>query len=198
MSMDFNNAERQQVIGEPIPNNTVAPCVVNVRGTKTSQTGAQGLDLEFVVSQGPYKGRKAWKWAGFSGNGSEGHEKMITITKAFIRAMLESAYGVDPTDDSPEAMAARRVANFPDDLNGLEFVARFRLEKGEEYTDQRTGELKRGKDKNEVIAVTPDEADYQGFTPTKRSHASLPRKNGAAASSTPNAVQGGSRPAWAS
>lgn len=190
--MDFNDAERQSSGGgEPVPEGTVAPVIVNLRGIKNSKTGAQGLDLEFTITAGPFKGRKAWKWAGFSGNGSDGHNKMVSITRAFVRGMLESAYGVDPADDSAGAMDARRIADW-EDLGGIEFVARFRLEKGEDYTDQRTGEVKPGKDKNDLVAVTPDDPDYAGFKPAKKGKApTRPAGNGAAAPA------GGSRPAWA-
>jgi hypothetical protein len=193
--MDFNDAERQSSGGgEPMPAGTVAPVVISLRGIKTSKSDnrVQGLDLEFTVSAGPFKGRKAWKWAGFSGNGSDGHNKMVAITRAFIRGALESAYGVDPSDDSQAAMDARRLGDW-DDLQGLEFVARFDVEKGEDYTDQRTGEHRKGKDKNTLVAVTPDDPDYQGFTPAKRKPAlasaggvSAPKGNSGGAYQRPN------------
>ena len=194
--MDFNDAERQSSGGgEPLPEGTVAPVIINLRGIKTGKTNSrvQGLDLEFTVTAGPFKGRKAWKWAGFAGDGSEGHNKMVSITRSFIRGALESAYGVDPADDSAGAMDARRLGDW-DDLNGLEFVARFSIEKGDDYTDQRTGEVKKGQDKNTLRAVTPDDPDYAGFKPAKKKASGSGVKaptNGAAAS-------GGNRPAWAS
>jgi hypothetical protein len=194
MSMDFNDAERQSSgASEPIPDGAVAPVIVNLRGIQTSKTNSktQGLDLEITVTAGPYKGRKAWKWAGFTGDGSDGHNKMVAITRSLVRGMLESAYGVDPADDSAGAMDARRLGDW-DELNGLEFVARFSIEKGKEYTDQRTGEVKDGKDKNTFRAVTPDDPDYQGFKPAKKGRApSAPKSNGTAQ------AQGGQRPAWA-
>lgn len=196
MSMDFNDADRQSSGGgEPMPEGTVAPVIVNLRGIKTGKTDSrvQGLDLEFTVTAGPFKGRKAWKWAGFAGNGSDGHNKMVSITRSLVRGMLESAYGVDPADDTAGAMDARRLGDW-DDLNGLEFVARFSIEKGDEYTDQRTGEVKKGQDKNSLRAVTPDDPDYAGFVPAKRGKAPAAK----AASNGTAAAQGGSRPAWAS
>ena len=193
MSIDFNNAERQSApAGEPIPENTVAPVIMALREIKTGKSGAQGLDVEFTVTAGPYKGRKAWDWIGIAGNGSEGHKTMVRISHAALRAMLESAYGVDPADDKPAAMEARRIDEW-EDLDGLEFVARFGIEKATEYTDQRTGETKKGKDKNTVRAVTPDDEDYSGFTPAKKAKAAPAKATG-----TAQPVQaGGSRPAWA-
>jgi hypothetical protein len=193
MSMDFNDAERQSSgSGEPIPEGTVAPVIFNLREIKTGKTGAQGLDVEYTITAGPFKGRKAWGWHGIAGNGSEGHNTMVRITRAYIRGMLESAYGVDPADDSAAAIDARRLGDW-DDLQQLEFVARFSVEKGTDYVDQRTGETKTGKAKNTLRAVTPDDPDYAGFKPAKKGKAPAAKVNG-----TSQPVQaGGSRPAWA-
>ena len=193
--MDFNDAERQSSGGgEPIPEGTVAPVIVNLREIKTGKTGATGLDVEYTITAGPFKGRKAWGWHGVAGNGSEGHNKMVSITRSYIRGMLESAYGVDPSDDSQAAMEARRLGDW-DDLQQLEFVARFGIEKASDYTDQRTGEVKAGKPKNTLRAVTPDDPDYNGFKPAKKAKGATPpagRANGVNAPAT-----GGNRPAWA-
>ena len=193
MSMDFNDAEPQGATGI-IPDGTVAPVIINMRGIKTgkSDSRVKGLDLEFTVIEGAHKGRKAWKWAGFAGNGSEGHNTMVSITRSSIRAMLESAYGIDPADDSPEAMNARRLADW-EDLSGLAFVARFGVEKGSDYVNERTGEPQKGKDKNTIVAVTPDDPAWQGFKPAK------PKPAGKAAQSngTKQPATGGvSRPNW--
>jgi hypothetical protein len=193
MSIDFNNAERQSSgSGEPIPEGTVAPVIFNLREIKTGKSGAQGLDVEYTVTAGPFKGRKAWGWIGIAGNDSKGHETMVRISHSNLRAMLESAFGIDPADDKPAAMDARRISDW-EDFNGLEFVARFSIEKGTDYTDQRTGETRQGKDKNTLRAVTPDDPDYAGFTPAKKGKAA-PAK----AAGTAQPVQaGGNRPAWA-
>jgi len=192
MSIDFNLAERQSApAGEPIPENTVAPVIMALREIKTGKSGAQGLDVEYTVTAGPYKGRKAWGWVGIAGNGSEGHNTMVRISHAALRAMLESAYGIDPADDKAAAMEARRINEW-EDLDGLEFVARFGIEKATDYVDQRTGETKTGKAKNTLRAVTPDDQDYAGFTPAKKGKA-VSKANGTPAVSAP----AGNRPAWA-
>ena len=193
MSMDFNDAERQSSGGgEPVPEGTVAPVIVNLREIKTGKTGAQGLDVEYTITAGPFKGRKAWGWHGVAGNGSEGHNKMVSITRSYIRGMLESAYGIDPADDSAAAMEGRRLGDW-DDLQQLEFVARFGVEKVSDYVDQRTGETKQGKPKNTLRAVTPDDPDYAGFKPAKKAKGTGVKANGTTAVSAP----AGNRPAWA-
>ncbi len=192
MSIDFNNAERQSAPqGEPIPENTVAPVIMALRELKTGKSGAQGLDVEYTVTAGPFKNRKAWGWIGIAGNGSEGHNTMVRISHAALRAMLESAYGIDPSDDKAAAMEARRINEW-EDLDGLEFVARFSVEAAKDYVDQRTGETKQGKAKNTLRAVTPDDQDYAGFTPAKKGKA-VSKANGTPAVSAP----AGNRPAWA-
>jgi len=186
-SFDFNTAE---VSGSgssgPIPDGTVAPVVLNVRGLKTSSrdTRIQGLDLEYTVTDGPFKGRKAWKWAGIAGTGSDGHNKMIAITRSHIRGVLESAYGISATDDSVEAMAARKISDW-DDLSGLAFVARFGIEEGSDYVDGRSGDTVKGKDKNTIAAVAVDDPEYAGFKPAK-----------VKAAAKPAAAKPSSRPSW--
>jgi len=192
MSIDFNNAERQSApSGEPIPEGTVAPVILALREIKTGKSGAQGLDVEYTVTAGPFKNRKAWGWIGIAGNGSEGHNTMVRISHAALRAMLESAYGIDPADDKAAAMEARRINEW-EDLDGLEFVARFSVEAAKDYVDQRTGETKTGKAKNTLRAVTPDDEDYKGFVPAKKGAAPA-KANGTTAVSAP----AGNRPAWA-
>ena len=48
--------------------------------------------------------------------------------RTFVRAALNSARNIHPGDNSPQAQAARRISGFGD-LEGLEFVARFDIEK---------------------------------------------------------------------
>jgi hypothetical protein len=188
-AFDFNTAEVATGggSGSPIPDGTVAPAVIAVRGIKTSGKDArvQGLDLEVTITAGPHKGRKAWKWAGIAGNGSDGHNKMVSITRSLIRSILESAYGISSTDDSAEAMAARKISDW-EDLSGLAFVARFGIEAGSDYVDGRSGDTVKGKDKNTISAVAVDDPEYAGFKPAKIK----------TAAAKPAAAKSSSRPAW--
>jgi len=60
------------------------------------------------------------------------------ISKATLRAIVESANGVDPKDTSEDAKAKRVLQSF-DDLNGLEFTAKIKIEKGTDgYADKNT------------------------------------------------------------
>ncbi|HOY60601.1 MAG TPA: hypothetical protein PK640_20975, partial [Verrucomicrobiota bacterium] len=69
--------------------------------------------------------------------------------RSFIRAVLNSARGVSPQDNSPQAAAARRIRDFSN-LDGIEFVAKVDVEKDA-----------KGENKNVIKqAIEPDHRDY--------------------------------------
>jgi hypothetical protein len=179
MAIDLNNAERQREVGDQVPDNTIAPVIMNMRGLKpTKDKSGQMLDCEFTITAGPYAKRKFWANMMVSGS-TDGQKTAVNITLSRLRGMLESAYGVLPTDESDTAKAARRLSDW-EDLNGLEFVAKIGVEKG-------TGDYK---DKNSLKgAVTPEDEEYNGFTPKKPKTASASKPAGGASTG---------RPQWAS
>lgn len=182
MAISFNDAQPQQSGDfDLIPADTIAPVRLNLRGEKATKAGdARMLDCEFIVTAGPYAKRKVWTNMMITSNGSEGHNKAVSITMSAVRAMLESAYGVGEDDKSPDAMQARTINDWTD-LNGLEFLAKFGIEKSKDpqYPD-----------KNTVKAVGTKHADYAAFKPAKPKSTSKPV--GAAAP-----VSNGARPSWA-
>jgi hypothetical protein len=180
--LDFNTAEKQTGGSvELMPDNTIAPVRLNMRGEKATNAGdARMIDCEFVITAGEFARRRFWGLMMVTSNGSAGHNKAVEITMSKVRGMLESAYGVSPSDESETALAARQLEDWQD-LDGLEFVAKIGIEKGTQgYSDKNV--LK--------SAVTPDSSDYQGFTPAKL---------GKPAPSAPAqaAQTNGARPAWA-
>ena len=180
MPISFNEAAPQKTSGEfdLIPDGTIAPVRLTVRGEKSTKANdARMLDCEFVVTAGSFAKRKVWLNMMISSNGSDGHDKAVQITMSKVRAMLESAYGVAEDDKSPDAMAARIINDWPD-LDGLEFVAKFGVEKSKDT---------KYPDKNTLSAVSPKSADYNGFKPAKP-------KGAKPAGAAPAA---GGRPAWA-
>lgn len=188
MSISFNEVPTSQSSSdkefELIPDKTVAPVRMSMRGIKKTKAGdAQMLDLEFVVTEGPHAKRRMWSNAMITSNGSPGHDTAVSITMRNVRGYLESAYGIKPADESEEAIMARTIEDWPD-LDGLEFVAMIGIEK------DKTGNYP---DKNVVrYAVTPDSKDYAGFRPAK------PRSAKPAAPAAPSSNASGSRPSWAS
>jgi hypothetical protein len=79
-----------------------------------------------------------------------GSLKAVNITRTTLRAILESCRGIRSDDKSPASMDARRVSGVGD-FDGMEFVAKIGVEKGENGY----------KDKNRLMeAITPDKPGY--------------------------------------
>jgi hypothetical protein len=94
------------------------------------------LDCEFTVISGPHKSRKLWQNLVVSGGklGEDGVSKAWNISKATIRAMIDSALGLDPSDMSDAAKAKRALRGFSD-LDGIEFFAKIGIEPGDQSPD---------------------------------------------------------------
>jgi hypothetical protein len=128
--LDLNNADPQREF-DIIPAGTVAELAVKVRPgnagddgrLRTSKDGhSEGLDLELTVTTGEHAKRKLWTLFTLDGK-TDGHVEAARISASKIRAMLESARGVMPDDESDTAKAARKLNHFGE-LNGLRFLAR--------------------------------------------------------------------------
>src|SRR5581483_11851819 len=83
------------------------------------------LDCEFTILEGQFARRKFWRR--FVVSGGKVDEQGVSIgwkiTKSALRAILDSAHGLDPKDESPTAQGRRRIQGFYD-LNNLTFVAK--------------------------------------------------------------------------
>lgn len=201
---DFNSAEPQRGGGDLIPDNTVCTVVATLRPgghgpggwLKNSKDGSSLMaDFEFTVEGGEHDRRKFW--GNFVTEGqTEGQQKAAAITRSRLRAMLESAYGVQPGDDSPEAMAKRQVAGWQA-FDGLKFCAKVGIEKGG-LKDKTAGpDSERYTDKNTLkAAITPDEPDY--IAVAQAAGAAVKSAAKAAGGGTAAAAAGGAKPAWAS
>ncbi|MFQ5510111.1 MAG: hypothetical protein ACE5FN_12385 [Leptospirillia bacterium] len=187
---DFNNADDQQSF-DLIPKGTIARVRMTIRpgghdnptegwtggyATRNDKTGSVYLNAEFVVTEGPYARRKVWSLIGLH---SEKGAEWMNMGRAFIKGILNSAHGVHPSDETPQAQNARRIAGFAD-LDGIEFVAKIDWEKD-------AG----GDDKNVIKqAIAPDHKEYAAVMGQVTAPAAA-----AAASSAPAATAG--RPSWA-
>ncbi|MEL6758713.1 MAG: hypothetical protein AAFP81_19965, partial [Pseudomonadota bacterium] len=144
----------------------------SVRGEKeTKMRDARMLDCEFTILEGEFAKRKFWGLMMITSNGSDGHDKAVNITKSRVRGILESAYGISPSDESEAALTARTLEEWMD-LDNIEFLAKIGIEKSKDpqYPDKNV--LK--------SAVTCDSEDYEGFTPVKPVSGMPPKTNGAA------------------
>ncbi len=193
---DFNSAAEQSSY-DLIPKGTMVRVRMTIKpggyddpsqgwtggyATRSANTGSVYLNCEFVVLDGPFARRKMWSLIGlYSTKGAE----WTNMGRTFIKAILNSARGINPTDNSPAAQNARRISGFAD-LEGIEFLGKVDWEK-----DQN------GQDKCVIkSAVTPEHKEYaahmNGVAPAATS-ASAPNAYAQATGRAP--VPG--RPSWA-
>ena len=207
MSYDFNDAEPQRGFsGDLIPDGTVALVAMTVRPggqdeggwlKASNDGGCLMLDAEFTIDGGDYDRRKLWANYVIKGS-TEGHDKAAGISRSFLRAALESSRGIMPSDASPGALEARKIASYGD-FDGITFCARIGIEKGN-LKDRTAGpDSERWPDKNRLFAVTPDEDDYiavgaSTFKPVGAVAAAAVAKAGAKSGVAAPA----GKPAWAS
>lgn len=192
MTIDFNNAEPQRE-GGLIPENTIAVLHMTVRPgsageggwLKRSKDGSSlAIDAEFTIVEGPFAKRKFWKLYTVEG-ASEGHQKAAEISASQIRAIVESARGIRPDDESDAAKQGRRLNNWGD-LDGIRFIGKIGIEKSKDPAY---------KDKNTLwAAITPDKKDWQKVEQV--ASPSLAPVGQAAAAVVQNAKPAG-KPSWA-
>ena len=155
--MNFNDAKPQNSF-DLIPANTIAKARLVIRpgndATDPFITRSKGgdtayLNCEWIILEGKYAKRKV-----FDKIGLEGSDKWVNMGKARIRAILESAKGINPKDVSEIAVAARQINSF-DELNNLDVIIKIGVE------HDKSGQYQ---DKNRVIAIiTPDNFAYSEF-----------------------------------
>jgi len=196
-NMDFNDATGKQRSTDLIPANTVATVAMHVRGgnagpggwLKRSKDGrSEALDCEFTVIDGDFARRKFWGLLTLAGT-TDGHGQMGETNRALLCAILESARGIMPKDMSEAAKQARQVESYGD-FDGLCFIAKIGIKKGEPKPDG-TGNYA---DKNVLLeAITPDHKQWYSveqqppFTKSNSSASTGPTSGGG------QVVQ---RPAW--
>jgi len=141
---DMNDAEPQRS-GELIPDGTFAKVTMALRpggidgqseidrgllkASNTVGSDVLNLDCEFTIVEGAHAKRKFWQT--LTASGGKVDEKGVSlgwkITKSTIRAMIDSALGLNPEDMS-EAAKQKRVLRGLADLNGITFVAKIKVE----------------------------------------------------------------------
>ena len=198
---DFNDAEEQREFAL-IPPKTLAKAILSIRpggyddpsqgwtggyATRSDKTEAVYLNAKFTILEGPFAKRVVFGLIGlYSPKGPD----WTNMGRSFLRAILNSARGIHPADQSPQAQSARRIRGFAD-LDGIELVVRIDVEK-----DQK------GEDKNVVkAAIQPDSKEYAALMGSV-SRAPVPTAGfGSGAPVAQAAPAGGpalsTRPAWA-
>src|SRR6516165_4736211 len=186
MAYDFNTASEQRSF-DVIPDRTIAVVQLNIRHgdigednlfSRSKNGQAEGLNCELIVVGGPYDKKKFWDWMTVSGT-TDGHAEAADITHRKLRAIIESARGIKPTDVS-EAAKKARVVEYAD-FNGIRFLAQIGVEpaKGDFRAKNFLAQI-----------ITPDRKEWQPVEQvTKPVQAPVP-----AAEALSNVIV---KPAWA-
>lgn len=214
MPLNMNDAPEQRKYGEVMPDGVFVKVQMNIKAGGATLNGqdpgdaglfknstisdAVMLEVEFTVLEPKeYEHRKVfenWTVAGGSLD-DKGNSKGWNMTKARLRAVLESATGTSPKDTSAQAMANRTVPNFKS-FDNCPFYAKLTVEAG---GDRPQG----GKypDKNVIdYVVTPDEPEYaalkagQPVEPKPRYSKGAQASSGSASGKTTAGAS--SAPAW--
>ena len=144
MPYDYTNAPPPRQT-ELIPTGTIATVQMRIRPGTTGEDGllkrsakddCEMLEIEFVVAGGPHERRRFWQNFILEGTTS-GHAQAAEISRGTLRAIIESARGIKPSDVSPEARAARTVSLR--DFDQIIFIAKIGIERGKPKNDG-TGE----------------------------------------------------------
>src|SRR5262245_36709005 len=159
MPYDYSDAPPQR---ELIPANTIATCCLYIQGGGAGEDGmlkrsrdgrCAMLSLEITLLDGESAKRKVFENLIVEG---VDHAKAIEISRSRIKAMLDSAWGLDPKDVSPQARAAR-TKNYKE-LQGLTFIGKIGIEKGAPKND---GSGENWPDKHILAAIiTPDRREW--------------------------------------
>ncbi len=172
---DYNTADTGGGSFDLVPANTVARVILTIRPgsegeggwlTQSKSSDAQYLNCEFTITKGEYAKRKFWGNLTVSGGkvNEEGQSLAGNITRATLRAILESARNIDPKDESAEAKRKRLVSGYGD-FNEMEFVAKIGIEPARDQYQA----------KNKLLSVvTPDKPESSG-TPSQPAGNSAPK-----------------------
>jgi hypothetical protein len=186
-NFDFNDAGTFDVI----PDNKILPVQVTIHPGGAGADGlltlagdgkSEHLNITCAVIDGEYKRRKVFARLTVRGTTS-GHAEAGVGTRSTIRAMLESARGFEPKDQSDAAKAARAISGYGE-LDGLCCWIRVGVV-------PPSGQFKAKNEIKEVI--TPDHKEWKRLDQTPPVATSAP----AAAAPAPKPAASIARPQWA-
>jgi hypothetical protein len=158
-----------------------------LKASTTPGSDVLSLDCEFTGVEGRHARRKFWH--NFTVAGGKVDEKGASIgwniSKRTIRAMIDSALGLDPDDRSEDANAKRRLRGLAD-LDGITFVAKITVEPSNDP---------RYPDKNKLDRpVLPNEQEWRAVMNGEDVPPSPSRPR--SASSGAGSASGAAKPAW--
>jgi hypothetical protein len=129
---DLNDAGEQRTF-DIVPDNEICTVQMSVRPGGAGKDGwlrrakdgnSEHLDCEFIIVDGPYAKRKFWTRITVAG---VNHDRAVEISRKTLKAILESAKGIRPSDESDAARVARTPQGWAD-FDQLRFVVRIGVE----------------------------------------------------------------------
>ena len=209
---DFNSAEDSANSQPLIPRGTLVKVRLFIRpgghdeprkgwtggyAKRSDDTGSVYLDCEFTVTEGPFARRKIWTLIGLH---SEKGDQWFKMGRAMIKGILNSAFGLEATDESPAAQTKRRIASFAD-LDGLEFIGKIDVQHDAQHGEKNVLKAAIGPEHKDYAAlmhgvINSARVGTGGGTPGGASAAPLPPAAPTQAPAVPRASVP-TRPAWA-
>lgn len=197
-------SDKPQMERTLIPANTVCRAIINLKAgdmelpefgmgpwfKRSQSSNAKWMELEFTIVGGEHDRRKFWDKIFVDGDkmGQSGIPQAKEIGLQTLRAIIESANGLDPADMSPQAQQRRQISGVAD-LNGMEICAKIGIKKGSNgYQD--TNRL--------MAAITANQKDFipSGQAPVMATPmAAQPQQNFGQPQQQPQAS--GAVPSWA-
>ena len=194
--LDLNNVPADNNSGdfELIPVGTVVRAVMKLKGGTTelpefgsgnwfktsSSSKAKWAEIEFTIVGGPYDRRKVWDNIFVDGDklGESGMPMAKEIGLRTLKAIIDSVFSLDPSDQSENAQKSRQISGIGE-LNEREICMKVGIKKGTNgYADQN----------KMMVALTPMNKD---FIPSSSGATVAPQSAPVAQASTSNV------PAWA-
>lgn len=162
-SLDLNQAPVQLQAPPLIPVGTVVKVMLHIQPgsfgengwlTRSPFTGSVYLKVQLKIVEGDYKNRIIYERIGLLGTKTDenGDDRWGTMGRSQLRAIIESAYGISPKDQSETAQKRRHLSGFQA-LNGLVFAIKVGKEKKRPDTDTQYNTMAK--------IITPDMADYR-------------------------------------
>jgi hypothetical protein len=125
----FDYSDSAPVDMELIPDGLIATVQMRVRAgdgedgvLKRSKDGrSESLDCEFILVDTKHAKMKFWQNLLLAGE-TDGHKQMADKNRSILKAILDSAYGLNPDDKGPEARAKRKKELM--EFDGLRFLVK--------------------------------------------------------------------------
>ena len=191
-NFDFNQVDPQRSF-EVVPENTIVELHLKIHPGGAGDDGwlkraadgkSEGLACECTVVDAEYAKKKLKLWLTLTLRGTTpGHAEAGEISMRTLRAILESAKGIRPDDNSEAAQNARKPASWAD-FDGLRFLARLGVRPPEKGYPA----------KNTIIEViTPDKQKWKQPEQISAKTSSAAAPSAPAATPPANAIK---RPEW--